>query len=87
MPSQFLTGAAVAGGLAVINSIGNIAGFTAPYLTGILTDSSGSVLRALWVLAGVMVAAAGLIVVMGTILGRPNGEPTKAKPAVRLNTK
>ena len=33
----FLTGTAAAGGIAVINSIGNLAGFVAPYTIGLST--------------------------------------------------
>ena len=42
MPSRFLTGAAAAGGIALVNSLGNISGFAAPYITGALADLSGS---------------------------------------------
>ena len=38
----FLKGVAVAGGIAVINSFGNIAGFVSPYLIGILRDKAMS---------------------------------------------
>ena len=34
MPTQFLTGIAAAAGIALINTMGNVAGFSAPYLTG-----------------------------------------------------
>jgi sugar phosphate permease len=38
LPTQFLTGAAAAAGVALINTVGNIAGFTAPYITGATAD-------------------------------------------------
>ena len=38
LPTQFLTGAAAAAGVALINTIGNLAGFSAPYVTGALAD-------------------------------------------------
>lgn len=34
LPSNFLAGAAAADGIALINSLGNISGFAAPYITG-----------------------------------------------------
>ena len=34
VPSRFLTGAAAAAGIALINTLGNIAGFAASYVTG-----------------------------------------------------
>ena len=38
LPTQFLTGAAAAAGIALINTVGNIAGFSAPYITGLVAD-------------------------------------------------
>jgi ACS family tartrate transporter-like MFS transporter len=34
LPTGFLTGSAAAGGIALINSIGNIGGFAGPYAIG-----------------------------------------------------
>ena len=42
LPTQFLTGAAAAAGVALINTIGNIAGFSAGYVTGWLHDITGA---------------------------------------------
>ena len=42
MPTAFLTGASAAAGIAYINSIANIAGFTGTYLMGWLRDLTGS---------------------------------------------
>ncbi|TFD70298.1 MFS transporter [Cryobacterium gelidum] len=42
MPSAALTGAAAAAGLAMVNSLGNLGGFVAPYAVGILKDATGS---------------------------------------------
>ena len=38
----FLTGVAAAAGIALINSVGNLSGFAAPYITGWLADVTGS---------------------------------------------
>jgi len=40
LPTQFLTGAAAAAGIALINTVGNLAGFSAPYITGALADAT-----------------------------------------------
>jgi ACS family tartrate transporter-like MFS transporter len=42
MPTAFLTGASAAAGVAYINSIANIAGFTGTYLMGWMRDLTGS---------------------------------------------
>ena len=41
LPASFLTGAAAAGGIAVINSIGNLGGFLGPYTMGALKEKFG----------------------------------------------
>jgi D-galactonate transporter len=41
-PAAFLSGAAAAGGIALINSIGNLAGFAGPYAVGSIKDMTGS---------------------------------------------
>ena len=40
LPTAFLSGTAAAGGIALINSIGNLAGFAAPYAMGYLKDAT-----------------------------------------------
>ncbi|MEG8178041.1 MFS transporter [Nocardia terpenica] len=59
LPSTFLSGAAAAGGIALINSLGNISGFAAPYVTGWLRDLTGSQRAGLWVV-GIYLVLAGL---------------------------
>ena len=54
-PSAFLGGAAAAGGIALINSIGNLAGFAGPFVVGYLKDATGSYAAGL-----LSIAAAGL---------------------------
>lgn len=41
IPATFLTGAAAAGGIAVINSVGNLGGFLGPYTMGRLKETYG----------------------------------------------
>lgn len=40
LPTQFLTGAAAAAGIALINTVGNLAGFSAPYITGAVANAT-----------------------------------------------
>jgi MFS family permease len=61
LPQAFLTGAAAAAGIALINTIGNSAGFLAPYVTGWLTDLTGTSNAGMWAVGGAMVLA-GIIV-------------------------
>jgi MFS transporter, ACS family, tartrate transporter len=41
LPTGFLTGSAAAGGIALINSIGNLSGFVGPYVIGWIKDATG----------------------------------------------
>jgi ACS family tartrate transporter-like MFS transporter len=60
VPGTFLTGVAVAGGIALVNSMGNIGGFIAPFTIGWIRQTTGSFTDALLVLAGAM-AVSGVI--------------------------
>jgi MFS transporter, ACS family, tartrate transporter len=42
LPSAMLTGVALAGGLAMINSIGNLGGWLGPFVYGLVKDATGS---------------------------------------------
>jgi len=64
LPTTLLTGSAAAGGIALINSIGNLSGWVGPSLVGKLTDVTGSTAAGLYVVAGLEVLAAVIIVVV-----------------------
>ena len=51
LPSMFLTGAAAASGIALINSLGNLGGYVGPFIVGWLRQSSGGFDLALYFLA------------------------------------
>ncbi len=51
IPGRFLAGSAAAAGIALINSVANLAGFGAPALMGALRDATGSVSLGLWIVA------------------------------------
>ncbi|SFB51610.1 MFS transporter [Azotobacter beijerinckii] len=55
LPTAFLSTAAAAAGLALINSMGQIAGFVSPYLVGWVKDMTGTTDVALYLLAGMTV--------------------------------
>ena len=55
VPTAMLSAGAAAGGLALINSMGQMAGFLSPYLVGFVKDATGSTDVALYVLAAVIV--------------------------------
>jgi nitrate/nitrite transporter NarK len=61
LPTTFLSGAAAAAGIAVINSVGNLSGFAAPYMIGRVTDATGSSALGLYAIAvGLLVGALGV---------------------------
>jgi len=51
IPTLFLAGTAAAGGIALINSIGNLAGFVAPYMIGYLKTTTNSLSAGLYFVA------------------------------------
>lgn len=65
LPPAFLTGVAAAAGIALINSLGNLSGFGAPYVTGLLIDITGSEKIGLWIVGILSVAAAVTVLVLG----------------------
>jgi MFS-type transporter involved in bile tolerance (Atg22 family) len=61
LPTAILAGAAAATGIALINSIGNLAGFVSPLLIGWLVDHTGSTDYGVCALAAVL-AIGGVLV-------------------------
>ena len=61
LPQSFLAGTAAAGAIAAINSIGNLAGFVAPYAVGLSTDMTGSTTSGLYFVGGLELLAAILV--------------------------
>jgi ACS family tartrate transporter-like MFS transporter len=60
LPSTFLSGTAAAGGIALVNSIGNLGGFAGPYIVGWVRDSTQSYEMGLIVLAASALASGAL---------------------------
>ncbi|MGO4151954.1 MFS transporter [Cupriavidus sp. YAF13] len=61
LPSAFLAGTAAAGGIALINSIGNLAGFVAPYMIGWFKTSTGQLSSGLYFVAALEACATVLV--------------------------
>ena len=58
IPTSYMSGSAAAGGIAAINSIGLLGGFTSPALIGWIKTSTGSIDYGLYIFAGVLIVGA-----------------------------
>lgn len=65
LPSLFLTEAAAAGSIGLINSVGNLGGFLGPYMLGNIEKQTGSFNNGMLILATSMVISASLILTLG----------------------
>jgi ACS family tartrate transporter-like MFS transporter len=72
MPGAFLAGTGAAGGIALINSVGNLGGFLGPYIFGYVKQHTGSFTAALWILAALLTSG-GLL---ASIIRLPSGPPS-----------
>lgn len=66
LPTRFLTGASAAAAVALINTVGNVAGFSAGFVTGMLKESTGSYTVPMFVVGGLMLMSAVLMVALGS---------------------
>lgn len=64
LPTAVLSGAAAAAGIAMINSIANLAGFASPYMIGLIRDATQSSAIGMYVLAGFLVLGAILVLMI-----------------------
>jgi len=64
LPTAFLGGAAAAGGIALINSIGNLAGFVAPFVVGSIKDATGGFTGGLLCVSAASLVAAMIVLVL-----------------------
>jgi ACS family tartrate transporter-like MFS transporter len=65
LPTAYLGAGAAAGGIAFINSVGNISGYAAPQITGLLRDATGGYMVPMLVTGAVVLSGAALILVSG----------------------
>jgi ACS family tartrate transporter-like MFS transporter len=65
LPTAMLSGVAAAGGIAMINAVGNLGGFLGPYMFGLIKDATGSDTVSLLALAAAPVMCTVLLLAMG----------------------
>ena len=80
LPSTFLTGTALAAGLALINSLGNFAGYLGPIAVGYAKDATGTFQAGLYVLAAA--ALVSTVTALGCALWMPRGAVSMTPLAV-----
>jgi MFS transporter, ACS family, tartrate transporter len=79
LPTSLLTGAAAAGAVALINSLGNLGGFFGPSIVGWVKDvSGGSYMMGMIVVAVALICGGTLAVLLGRFTGRL--EPAETPP-------
>jgi D-galactonate transporter len=61
LPSALLTGAAAAGGLALMATVGNLGGYVAPYVVGLAKQATGRTDYGLYLMAAAMILGALLV--------------------------
>jgi MFS transporter, ACS family, tartrate transporter len=86
LPPMFLSGAAAAAGIALINSVGNLGGIVGPVVIGWVKDASGSFAGGLYFIAVCTGAAALLVVLIGprhVAANEDDGLPLGAVPESR----
>jgi MFS family permease len=73
LPTAFLRGASAAAGIAVINSVGNLAGFLSPFMIGAVADATGNTVFG-------MVAVGCFLLLGAALTTRASGATVAAKP-------
>jgi ACS family tartrate transporter-like MFS transporter len=74
-PTSFLTAVAAAGGLAFINSVGNLAGYFGPAIIGVLKDATGGFSGALIVIAACELVTCVIAYFLARAVPRDPGMP------------
>jgi MFS transporter, ACS family, tartrate transporter len=85
MPSDFLTDAKAAAGIAAINSIGNLGGFLGPYLIGWARETTGSFTAGLMISAATLLASAMFVISLLAASLRETFSPATHNPTLNLN--
>jgi sugar phosphate permease len=77
LPATFVMGAAAAAGFALITTLGNFAGYTTPYLFGVLKDATGNFSAGFYGMSGIaLIGAAAILTTPALRKGRRiSGEP------------
>lgn len=83
LPPMVLTGTAAAAGLAFINSVGNLAGFAGPYAIGWISETTGSAIWGLLLIAALTLLGATI----AFVLSRRADFTVPAEVLVKVDTK
>jgi MFS transporter, ACS family, tartrate transporter len=78
LATRYLAGSAAAGGIAVVNSIGNLAGFLAPYAIGFAKDNFGSYTAGLLLVSASLAVGAVLVLCVPAVREQAHGFPVEA---------
>jgi len=70
IPTAMMSGAGAAAAIALINSVGNLAGFVSPYVIGFLKDTTGQLLPGMIMLACALVGGAFIAMSLRTTRGQ-----------------
>ena len=70
-PTAMLSGVAAAAGIALINSIGNLAGFVSPYMVGWISDKTGSTDLGLFIISACLALGGLIVLIIGTNQPKP----------------
>jgi nitrate/nitrite transporter NarK len=65
LPTAILSGAAAAGGIALINALGNLGGFVGPFFVGWMKDVTGAFAGGLYGLAAFMIMSGLIVLILG----------------------
>ena len=76
-PATRLSGAALAGGIAFVNTVGLFGGFLGPYVMGFMEEATGSKLSGLWFI----VAMCAIGALLTRKLKRGTEDPAKSSVA------
>jgi ACS family tartrate transporter-like MFS transporter len=79
LPTAILTGAGAAAGIALVNSIGNLAGLVSPAIVGVIRQATDSFTAALLFLAGALLLGA----VIALLFGQAQRARAVASPSAR----
>jgi len=65
LPTAMLSGTAAAGGIALINALGNLGGFFGPYVFGLVKDATGNFTFGLIAIALGPIMSGSLVLMLG----------------------
>lgn len=74
IPPKFLAGRDAIAGIALVSSLGNLAGFLAPYIIGLVKDLTGKPSTGLYVLAVLVALGASLVLLVRLRTAEPSGK-------------